>query len=244
MNQNRVKIPLAQFAFKAGLITAAIVLLLNGSQARADLQILAPIRVTPSETSVLLLPALDATKDSANMQAPRQLVVRHREQYEFITRHFKVLGDVMAAKAADAGQKIELGDSSGRTVENLEALAKRTGADWVVNIIVEEAKLDSSAGNEFTVHTSVLLQIWDARRHGWLADGSYTGQASDSGSPIFVFKKSLDDTTKNSLGNLLSVYPQVVLVSEENSLKDYLAGQTEPFTGDQKNSFSGLKTEK
>ena len=47
---------------------------------------------------MLLLPPLDATPDSAHMQAPRQLVIRHREEYELITRQFKMLGEAMATK--------------------------------------------------------------------------------------------------------------------------------------------------
>jgi len=222
---------------------ASVVLLLTSSPARADEEILAPVQVTPRETGVLLLPALDATKDSTNMQAPRRLVIRHRAEYEFITRQFKMLGEAMAAKAAEAAPGIELGDLSARTAVNLDLLAKQAGADWVVNIVVEEAKLDTSTGGEFKVRTRVRLQVWDARRHGWLANSSYTGQASGEGSPVFVFKNSLDAATKGSLANLLGVYPQVVAVLREDSLKDYLAGQTEPFVGDTKTPFSGLKAE-
>ena len=228
---------------KAGLIIVSAVFLLIGSQAQGGEEMLAPIRVTPHETGVLLLPTLDTTGDSGHMQAPRQLVVRHRIEYEFITRRFKMLGETMAAKAAEADPKIELGDLSARTAGSLDLMAKRTGADWVVAIVVEEAKLDSSAGGEFKVHTRVRLQVWDARRHGWLAHNPYTGQAGGGGSPVFVFKSSLDDATRGSLGNLLGVYPRVVTVLQEDSLNDYLAGQTRPFVGSPKKPFSGLKAE-
>ncbi len=221
-----------RFDIKAGLIAALVFFLFAGSPARGDEEMLAPIQVTPRETGVLLLPALDATTDSAHMQAPRRLVVRHRLEYEFITRQFKILGEGMAAKAADAAPKIELGELSNRTAGNLDLMAKRAGVDWVVSIVVEEARLDSSAGSEFKVHTRVLLQIWDTRRHGWLANSPYTGQASGEGSPVFVFKNSLDAASKGSLANLLDVYPQVVPVLHEDSLNDYLAGQTRPFVGD------------
>ena len=231
--------------FSGGRMFAAALwlLLLAGSAARAEEHILAPVQVVPRETSVLLLPALDATRDSKNMQAPRRLVVRHRVEYEFITRQFKMLGETMAGTAADAVPKIELGDLSERTDTNLDLIARRMGADWVVNVVVEDAKLDASAGGEFNVRTRVRLQVWDARRRGWIVNGPYTGHASGGGSPVFVFKRSLDDAAKGSLGNLLGDYPQVVSVSQEGSLNDYLAGQTKPFVGDPRKSFSGLRAE-
>lgn len=228
---------------KAGWLAVSVALWLANGQVQAD-EVLAPLLVAPSETSVLLLPALDATKDAEHMQAPRQSVIRHREQYEFITRHFRLLGDALGAKAAEAEPKIELGDPTHRTPENLDALAKRAGVDWVVNIVVEEAKLDPATANAFAVQTHVLLQIWDARRHGWLVNSAYIGQASGSGTPVFVFKNSLDDAVRSSLSNMLSAYPQVVTVSGENSLKNYLAGQAAPFIGDPKTNFAGLKAER
>jgi hypothetical protein len=227
---------------KMRLLTFSAVFLLAGSAARADNELLPPSQVTPCQTSVLLLPPLDVTPDSAHMLAPRRLVIRHREEYEFITRQFKMLGEAMAAKAAEAGPKIDLAALSARTAGNLDVLAKRTGADWAVNIIVQDAKGNSSAGQEaFKVRTRVLLQVWDARRHRWLANGPYTGEDSGGGSPVFVFENSLDDATKSSLGNILGVYPQVVSVVGESGLKDYLAGQKEPFVGSPKTPFSGLK---
>jgi hypothetical protein len=227
---------------KMGLPTLSIILLLVGSPARADDELLPPAQIVPRQTGVLLLPPLDVTPDSAHMLAPRRFVIRHREEYEFITRQFKMLGEAMAAKAADAGPKIDLTALSARTVSNLDLIAKRAGADWVVNIIVQEAKGDSSAGQDaFKVRTRVLLQIWDVRRHGWLANGPYTGEDSGGGSPIFVFENSLDDATKGSLGNILNIYPPIVSVNDEAGLKDYLRDQREPFVGDSKTPFSGLK---
>jgi len=225
---------------KPGLMTLAAVFLLTASPSRADEKLLSPGKVTPRETGVLLLPPLDATPDSAHMLAPRHLVIRHREEYEFITRQFKMLGETMARQAADAAPKIDLAGLSARTAGNLDLLAQRTGADWVVSLVVQEAKMDSSEGG-FKIHTCVLLQVWDARRHGWLANNSYTSQVNEGGSPVFVFKDSLDDATKGSLASLLESYPQVVSVSPENGLTDYLAGQTKPFVGKPQTPASGLK---
>jgi len=216
--------------------------LLAALPVQADETLLAPVRVKPGETGVLLLPALDATADSAHMLAPRQLVIRHREEYEFITRRFKMLGEGLAAKVAAAAPGIELGDLSARTARNLDVLAQRTGADWVVTLVVEEATLDPAAGGEFEVRTRVRLQIWDARRHGWLARTSYTAEATGGGSPVFVFKRSLDGAVKGSLRDFLLLYAPVVPVQREDSLTDYLAGQTGPFIGEPGKPFSGLET--
>jgi hypothetical protein len=174
------------------------------------------------------------------MLAPRHLVIRHREEYEFITRQFKMLGETMASQSADAAPEIDLTSLSARNAGNLDLLAQRTGAAWVVSIVVQEAKMDSSEGG-FKIHTRVLLQVWDARRHGWLANHPYTSQVNEGGSPVFVFKDSLDDATKGSLASLLESYPQVISVSPENGLTDYLAGQTKPFVGEPQTSSSGLK---
>jgi hypothetical protein len=218
--------------------------LVTGSLAQAAEQILAPVRVTPRDVSVLLLPALDATSDAKNMQEPRHVLIRHRVEYEFITRQFKMLGETMAAQAAGATTpKLNLGDLSARNATNLDSIAKQTGADWVVSLVVEEAKLSASAGNEFQARTRVRLQVWDAQRHGWTANGDYIGQTSGGGSPIFVFKNSLDEAARGALGIVLTNYPQIISVSQEESLKDYLAGQTTPFVGDPGKSFSGLKVQ-
>jgi len=225
---------------KAGLITLSAILLSSVSTSCTE-KLLPLDHVIPRETSVLLLPPLDATPDAADMLAPRSSVIRHREEYEFITRQFKMLGEMMAAKAARDVPQIELVDISARTAANMDVLAKRTGANWVVSIIVQEIKGDSSAGQSpFKVRSRVLLQVWDARRHGWLANNAYTGEDSGDGSPIYVFKNSLDEAVKGSLEDILDAYPPVVSVEGESSMKDYLAGQKEPFVGDAMTTFSGL----
>ena len=217
-----------QSYLKGGLVVVSAILLLTGLPVRADDMLLAPIKVTPPETRVLLLPALDATPDSADMLGLRRAVIRHRQEYEFITRQFKMLGDAMAVKAADSSPKIDLASLSARTSRNLDLLAKRADADWVVSTVVQEVKMDSSDGNEFKIHTRVLLQIWDARRQGWLANNPYTSHADEGGSPIFVFKDSLDDAARDSLKNILGGYPQVISPPQEHGAYNYSAGQTAP----------------
>jgi len=129
----------------------------------------------------------------------------------------------MAAKAADAVPKIKLADISARTAGNMDMLARRTGADWVVSTVVQEAKADSSAGHSaFKVRTRVLLQVWDARRQGWLANGPYTGEDNGHSSPIFGFKNSLDEAVKGSLGDILGAYVPVTSLTGERDLTDYL----------------------
>jgi hypothetical protein len=221
--------------------TLSAVLLLTASPARAGERLLPPRPVTPCETTVLLLPPLDATPDAAHMLPMRTVVIRHREEYEFITRQFKMLGEAMATKAAEDAPQIKLADLSARTAENMDLLGKRTGVNWVVSIVVQEAKGGSNGGRSpFTVRTRVLLQVWDIRRHGWLANDLYNSQDSRGGSPIFLFKNSLDNAAKGSLANLLDAYEPVVSLVGEGDLRNYLAGQKEPFVGDPKTPFSGL----
>jgi len=227
---------------KAGLTILCSVLLLTAGPARPAERLPAARQATARATRVLLLPALDATPDAAHMLAARGAVIRHREEYEFITRQFTMLGEAMAARAAGESPRIRLDDVSGRTAGNLDLLARRTGADWVVSIVVLEAKADSSAGHSaFSVRTQVRLQVWDARRHGWLANGAFTGTDSGGDSPVFLFKDSLDAAVKGCLGDLLGGYGAVVTVVGERDLRDYLAGQTTPFVGDAQTPFSGLK---
>ena len=228
-------------ARRSVLIPVAIALLFAALSGVADDRSASPEKVIPQETGVLLLPALDATTDSAHMQAPRQAVIRHRVEYEFITRQFKMLGETMAAKAADNAPRIDLENLSTRTAENLDELARRAGADWVVNVVVENVHLDSTNSGQFDVGTRIRLQIRDARRRDWLFNDSYSGHANGAGSPVFVFKDSIDNATKDSLRKALNAYPATVAVSQENSLTDYLAGQTEPFVGDPATPFSGVK---
>lgn len=217
--------------------SAILVLLPVNPAVRADDPPGPPSLKAPRETGVLLLPALDATKDAANMQAPRQAVIRHRQQAEFITRQFKMLGETLAFKAADVSPAIDLTQLSARTAENLDSLAKRAWADWVVHMVVEDVDANSDASGGFTINTRVLLRVWDVRRQDWLINQQFTGQATGGGVPVMIFMRSLDNATKGALANVLGAYPALVTVEEEDSLTDYLAGQTVPVVGDPKKPF-------
>jgi hypothetical protein len=216
---------------------AILIALSGGKTARADEPALSPVAVVPREIGVLLLPAVDTTPEASNMLAPRQSVIRHRQQAEFIARQFKILGETLASKAAKVSPSIDLTQVSARTPANIDLLARRAGADWVVHTVVEEVKADSDDRGTFTINTRLLLQVWDVHRHDWLINQRYTGQATGSGSPIMIFMHSLDDATKGALGNLVGSYPRLVTVEGEDSLTDYLAGQAAPVVGDPEKPF-------
>ena len=222
---------LLRILLNAGILGAVFFLGVQSLPA-ADETGIAITSIQPGETGVLLLPALDATRDALNMQTPRQAVIRHRQQTELITRQFKVLGEALALKAAKISPAIELDQLSARTPENIDSLAKRAGATWVVHTVVEEVDANSDASEGFTINTRLLLQVWDVRRHDWVLNHRYTGQATGSGAPIMIFMRSLDNATKGALSNLLSAHPPTVTMEAENSLTDYLVDQTEPVTGD------------
>lgn len=199
-------------------------------------------KIVSSETGVLLLPALDATKDAANMLAPRRAVIRHREQAEFLKRQFKLLGEPLAVRAAEASPKIDLTRISDRTAENLDQLSRRAKADWAVSIIVEEVEMNPTDSGSLAANTRLHLQIWDARKKEWLINQVYTGTASGDGAPPMVFMKSLDQAVRTALSPQLQTFPLVVTLERENTLIDYLEGQTEAFVADAKTSFAGLRS--
>jgi hypothetical protein len=181
---------------------------------------------SPDKVAILLLPALDSTPDAAHMLAPREAVIRHREEFELISRRFDVLGEAVATKAADSPPRIDLSTPSTRDSDNLDLLAKRAGSDWVAGITVQEVKMDSFDGGQFTIHSRVLLQVWDADNHRWLANGTVVGQVVEGGSPVFAFRDSLEEAVKDALAPLVGDYPQSVSLPNEYGVNDYLAGQT------------------
>jgi hypothetical protein len=202
-----------------------------------------PIPVIPRETKVVLLQPIDATVDSAVLGPARLRIVRLRQQYEFISRQFVVLGEGMAAKAAATPPPLRLdGNGDGRSAVTLDQIAQRVGADWSVSIVVREIKTDPSDGSGFKVHSTLLVQIWNARTHAWLAQFPYVGHLAGGGSPGWLFIKSLEAATGEALTKMLAAYPPSVTVSRDGSIVDYLAGQKEPFVGDPATPFHGLNT--
>jgi hypothetical protein len=199
--------------------------------------------MVPRETKVLLLQPIDGTVDSAMLAPLRQEFIRLRQQYEFISRGFIVLGEGMAAKAATAPPALDLqGGGSGRSAELLDELARRANADWAVSIVVREIKTDPSGGAGFKLHSSLLVQIRDARWHAWLANALYVGHLTGSGAPGRLFIESLRSATGEALAGILTAYPPIVPVARDGSITDYLAGQSAPLVGDPgAPPFHGLK---
>ncbi|HEX3729896.1 MAG TPA: hypothetical protein VHV47_08830 [Opitutaceae bacterium] len=203
----------------------------------------APAAVAPRETGVLLLPALDTEPWAPNVLAQRQLVVRWRLEHDFIERRFRVSGEALAERAAGLEPKIDLGRDGARTPANLDELARRAGAAWVVSLTVEEVAEDNPPDpSHFRCHCRILTRIRDAAHHRWLADGPAVGHDdSGSSSPVWLFMSAIDDATRAAVAPVLSPYPAAVKVARIGSIGDYLAGQTEPFVGDPAREFSGLK---
>jgi len=201
-------------------------------------------RVVPRETKVLLLPPVDATVDAIRLHPLRQQIMRLRQQSEFITRQFVVLGESMAARAAAAKPALNLADPKARSPELFAELAKRTAADWVLRLAVTEIasdESDSAVEAKVSVHSTVMIQIWDTRRHRWLDNRTYVGRTIGGGSPPELFIESLDTATEEALSRVLGPYPLTVPVSKNGAIVDYLDGQTAPFVGDPEKTFSGLK---
>lgn len=188
--------------------------------------------MAPAETTVLLLPALDATPDARNMQAPRRSVISHRAQYEFLTRGFKVFGEKQAAAVANRSPAIDLDSLLARTPAELDRLAKRAGADWVVNVVVQDVDANPDDGGRFKIKSRVLLQVWDAPRREWRIDSPVAGEADGEGSPVMLFMQSLDRATAAALTPLLDGLPKVIALEAEASLVDYLANQPAPSPGE------------
>lgn len=214
---------------------------------RADTATSGAERVIPGQTNVLLLSPIDGTVDSSRLAPLRQQVVRLRQQYEFISRHFVVLGETMAAKAAASKPTLHLESEESRSFEALEELGKRAGADWVVSVVVKEIASDQSDsldGAKVSVHSLLLVQIRDVRQHAWRVNHTYVGRLTGGGSPPEMFIESLDVATEEALAPVLAVYPQVVKVSQDGSIVDYLDDQTTPFVGDPEVPFLGLKAAK
>jgi hypothetical protein len=209
-------------AFSTVILLAAAARLWGGGPPSAAMAI------SPEKTTVLLLPALDLTPDAAHMLPAREAVIRHREEFELISRRFNVLGDAAAEKAAGLTPRIDLGGIAVRNADNLDLLAKRAGANWVASVAVREVKMDSFEGGQFRIHSSVLYQLWDSANHRWLVNDTIRGEVAEGGSPAFAFKDSLDNAIKNALGTVAGAFPETVSVPNEYGVNDYLAGQSAP----------------
>lgn len=227
-------------AFGRILAAGIIAILADFSSLRAGGSTSGAELIVPRKTKVLLLQPIDSTVDSVRLQPLRQQIIRLQQQYEFISRRFVVLGEKMAAEAAADIPTLNLKSKKGLSAEALDTLADRTGADWVVSLVVTEIAADES-DSLHGAHSTLEVRVRDARRHAWLADGTYIGRANGGGSPPELFIESLNVATGEALAPVLSAYPRAVPVSRDGSIVDYLAGQTAPFVGDPGATFVGLK---
>lgn len=203
--------------------------------------------IVPHETGVLLLPPVDTEPWAANVLAQRQLIVRRRMQYELITRQFKVYSETIAERAARRSPQIDLTNPTARNGANLDELASRTGATWVLSFNVEEVGEDAEDpahphDTRFHCHCRVDMKLWDARLRRWRYNGSYIERDARGGSsPVFLFMEAIDEATKGALLTSIGKFPETVTIADVNSVTDYLAGQSEPVAGEPGKPFVPLR---
>lgn len=197
--------------------------------------------VTPSKTTVLLLPVLDATGDG-HMGGLHTAILSHRMEYEFITRQFTIIGPSMGSGLV---QKAGLSatDITQRTTDQMAKMAQAAGADWVVSIVCLEFKHDTFTPGNRTDDVKVHLLVYDAKGGDVLADKDVVTTKNSAGQNIGVLGlicATLDAGAQETLKNLLSAYPETVKVENEGGTEDYFYGQTKPVTGDPKKPFTDL----
>jgi hypothetical protein len=221
-------------------ICAIAIFALAFSSLRAEDSSSGAVSIEPSKIKVLLLPALD---ESGRRSPLYVQIVRLRQQYQFINRHFVVLGEGMAAQAAQKDPGLKIDSSSDRSAKALDELGARTGADWVVSLAVQKVDYEDDPffdGTHFKGYTTLKLQVRDARRRTWLTNREHTSRATGGGAPPEILLISIWNAAEEALATVLSRYPEVVPVSQDGAIVDYLKGQTEPFIGEPGKSFSGL----
>ena len=186
----------------------------------------------PGDIGVLLLPATDTEPWAANVLLQRQDVVRRRLQHDFLARGFKLYGEALAQSTAATAPRVDLSNPAQRTAENLDELAKRTGANWIVSLDVQQVADDPAKTDEAHFHCfcRVQFKVWDAVQRKWRVDGTFTGHdRGDRQSPIWLFMEAIDEATRVALASVLDPYPVVVDMGDVGPVADYLAGQTGPF---------------
>jgi hypothetical protein len=192
-----------------------------------------PAAAAPAKIGVLLLPPTDTEPWSANVLGQRQLAVRRRLQHDLLSRGFTLYPESLAEVAAAQAPKIDLVAPGNRTGDTLAALAKRSGAHWVVSVEVQEVAEDPkrSEGMKFHCFCRVDLKVWDATRRTWLANGRAVGHdQGDRNSPVWLFMEAIDDATRVAIAPVISAYPVVVDMGAIGPIGDYLSGKSEPFT--------------
>jgi len=231
------------FFLKKGAICALATFVLSWTPLAAKEPSPEAVQVEPSKIKVLLLPALDEASGAAGRSRLREQIIRLRQQYLFISRHFVVLGEEMAVQATGKKPILKIESSRERSAEVLDELAVRAGADWVVSLAMQTAGYDEDPafdGTHFTARTTVKLQVRDARAHRWLANETHTRCTTSGGAPPEILLACTWNVVDEALSPLLSSYPEVVPVSLDGAIVDYLKGQTKPFVGEPGQEFRGL----
>ena len=231
--------PISLGSIGAAAILAAAPFLCRAADVSAEVT-----EVDPASTRVLLLAPIDATASSATAGPLHRQIMRIRQQREFISRHFAVLGEVAAAKACATQPVLKIESAGDRSAEVLDQLAARAGADWVVSIAVRDVAVDDLDPPDVSicfVHCTVTLQVRDARQRVWLANRSYTGRSFTCGSPPELRLDELDTTTGEALATVLWPFTVVVPVSRDGRIVDYLKDVAEPVIGHPGSIFSGWK---
>jgi len=200
-------------------------------------------QIDPSRIKVLLLPALDEPAELGRRSRLHEQIVRLRQQYQFISRHFVVLGEDLAVQAAQKNPELKIEGSRDRAGEVLDELAARTGADWVVSLTVQKVYYENDplfGGTRSIGCTTLKLEVRDARTGTWVANRIHTSHASSGGPPPEILLESVWNAADEALVTVLSPYPELVPVSQDGAIVDYLKGQTEPFIGVRDKIFFGL----
>lgn len=193
----------------------------------------------PAKIKVLLLPTIDEPRGSRI----REQIVRLRQQYQFIARGFTLMGEEMARQAALKEPSIKLTIAAELSPEKMDEMASRTGADWVVSIIIKKVDFEdhiTSNNGESQAFTTLQLRVRDERNHTWVADREYTARHKGSGPPPELLLISVWKAAQEALAETLVAYPEVVPVSVDGAIVDYLKNQTQPFAGEPGKLFTGL----
>ena len=193
--------------------------------------VFAPAARAAALPRVLLLPAHDLTPDAKNMLAPRQAVVRHRLQFEFLSRRFPLLAENAATQAAATAPALALDAAARLPDASLDELGRRADADWVVQTAVEHVEASPNATGGLTIQSRVQLQIRDVRHHTWILDRDYTDETPVNGSPIMGFLQSLNAAVRTPLAAALADHPATVSLEGDGDLRDYLAAPAAPGSG-------------
>jgi len=219
-------------------LLAAVVICFAAPAAVTHAANLAPEKVNPPDTKVLLLPSLDREPMKTVMAPLRVMIMNHHLESVFLTRDFSVLGPNMAQTSATT-LGIDVADAG-----NMTKLAQQSGADWVIGTAITDSSLKPGASNTLNITVNLHVNIYDAKRKGWLMDKDFVVTKNSGAIPIGpmgMYQMGIEAAIDTAIGPLIADYPQIVKLGDVGT-NDYLPGQKEPFVGDPKKEFDGLPT--